>query len=144
MGNWRTVNIVGSIAPEHVEPLRKHITGAYDDLSSDAWENFGPLTIVEGLCGLNDWVGEKVNAAGNLAERDYDVEDVADHLRKLLAVAPSMSLLVHCGDEWESTTCVATVVVRDGEVRVDEPHVQAVEKMSDADVQARMFRLMFR
>ncbi len=138
MGNWRTVNITGTIAAEHVDPLRRHLTADYDDMSSDAWTNFGPLTIVQSMVGLNDWVAEKIEARGNLAERDYSVEDVAEHLRNLVAIAPSMALSVHCGGESESSECVATVTVRDSAVSVKTPQVGSVDGPNELDMQARL------
>ena len=138
MGNWRTVNITGTIAADQVGPLRRHLTANYDDLNADAWTNFGPPTIVKSMAGLNDWTAEKVDARGNLAERDYTPEDVAGHLRALVSVAPSMALSVHCGGDYEDDRCVATVTVRDGVVEVQAPQVDAVSGPRESDMQARL------
>ncbi|MGH3548896.1 MAG: hypothetical protein ACRDQU_12460 [Pseudonocardiaceae bacterium] len=61
MGNWRTVNIVGTFDPTEVPAAREHLT------VKDDWSNFGPLSISNGLCSLGDWPAGSVMAVGNLA-----------------------------------------------------------------------------
>lgn len=84
-----------------------------------------------GLAGLGDWVSSQVNACGNLAERDYTVADVATVLAELVQLAPSLRLKVHCGDDWESTTCIATITVGGGGVAVGPAEVESVEGAGD-------------
>lgn len=117
VGNWRTVNIVGTIDPAEVEAARRYL--AVDRYSQG--RTIGPLSISEGLCSLGDWPAPTVMAVGNLFERNYSVRDVADHLSKLLDWAPSARLKVHCGADHEDETCVATITVEDGRVTVGDP-----------------------
>jgi hypothetical protein len=94
-------------------------------------DNFGPLSFsIESpsLCGLGDWPGEQVDRYGNLAERDYSPEDVAEELRKLVHIAPSMLLKVHCGGDWESDDCVATISVGEGLVVVGKPERETINR----------------
>lgn len=121
MGNWRVVEIVGAIASEDIGVAREFVNTGED------WDRFHPLCYYGPLvCGLGDWVYENVRAVGNLAERDYLVEDVASTLRELATLAPSTRLKAHCGGEYESFTCVATITVSDGEVTVGPPEVEIV------------------
>ena len=148
MGNWRTVNIVGTMSPQDAQALRAHLgyPGYWKDVDNDpAWQRFGPLSFCKdqpSLCGVNDWPAESMDRAGNLAERDYDPDDVADTLRELLAVAPSMELKVHCGGEYESLECVATVTVTGGVVTVGPPEVAELKAMSDEQGQLNMLRAL--
>lgn len=141
MGNWRTVNIVGQVAEAEVAALRAALV--YD---LDNWDNFGPLAFAAdrpGLAGLGDWVRPRISAHGNLAERDYSVEDVAEALRRLLLVAPSLDVRVHCGGDWESEECVATVTASGGQVRVGPPLVAVVVSVGDV-VMERLLRSVTR
>jgi hypothetical protein len=131
VGNWRTVNIVGTIPEADVQAIRDRVT--YDTVGDD-WEGFGPLSYDPrnpGLCGLDRWPQPQVFAAGNLAERDYSVEDVAEALAGLAVLSPGMVLKVHCGGERESTSCVATISVRDGQVTVGPAEVDQVAPVSN-------------
>lgn len=141
MGNWRTVMISGSVAADEVPALLAAVR--YTDKD---WDNFGPLAYGQtpSLCGLHDWVRPTVQAAGNLAERDYGPEDVAEHLRKLLAVAPSLRVKVHCGADWEKPECVATVTVSRGAVTVGPPEVETVHGVSESESTGRLMGYLFR
>jgi len=137
MGNWRTVNVVGSVAPAEVPALRARLTY---DMHGDDWGGFGPLSFdpaTPGLCALGDWVRPVVSACGNLAERDYSVADVAEVLAELAQLAPSLRLKVHCGDDFESTACVATITVGGGGVAVGPPEVAEVRPAGEGQVLAR-------
>lgn len=120
MGNWRTVNIVGTIDPDEVAAVRAHLR-----LKPDG-AGFGPLTITGGLCGLGDWPAAEVDVCGNLAERNYSVHDVYDALWALVNIAPSVNLRVHCGGDYESEECVATITAADGLVFEHDPEVATV------------------
>lgn len=132
MGNWRTVNITGSIAEADAATLRDLLD--YGDIMSErsrhAWSQPYACLLYSshspGLCGLGAWPAPVVSRCGNLAERDYSVEDVAEALRALVLVAPSMLLQVHCGGEYESDECVATISVGEGLVRVGKPQQATV------------------
>lgn len=122
MGNWRTVMIDGTCDPAEVVPLRAWLT--FDWRNSAYGEGSqGPLGIgIDGsLFGLNNWIAPKMTVSGNLSERDFTVEDVAEHLREALAVAPSLRVKIHCGGDWESDDCVATITAADGTVTVGSP-----------------------
>ena len=102
MGNWRTVNITGTMTAADASALRARLAYTYER-GDPGMDNFGPLSFsIEspGLCGLGDWPAGQVSRCGNLAERDYSPEDVAEELRKLVHIAPSMLLKVHCGGDW--------------------------------------------
>lgn len=140
MGNWRTVNITGTIAGQHIEPLRERL--AYDYDTPNGFDNFGPLSFSRerpSLAGLGNWVRPVVSACGNLAERDYSVRAVADELEKLVHVAPSMLLKVHCGGDWESGNCVATISVGEGVVAVGPPEVEVIAGPSEEQVMGNLF-----
>src|SRR4029079_4387743 len=105
MGNWMTVSMRGTLAAEDVAAASEFCT------VKDDWSNFGPLSYTGGLASLGRWVGTEIHADGNLAERDYSTEAVAEMLREITAVAPSLALKVHCGGSYESEDCVATITV---------------------------------
>lgn len=143
MGNWRTVTIIGSVPADEVAPLREAVL--FDYMADDVdWDMHGPLCFTKrgSLFGLHEWVARGVSASGNLVERDYSVEDVAEHLRKLVAVAPGMSLKVHCGDDWEEERCIATITVDAGQVSIGEPEIDAVGGVSVVGGMGRMFRML--
>ncbi len=136
MGNWRSVDIVGSISPQDAPAAAEFVNTGQD------WDLFHCLCYSgPSLCGLGPWIpptGGQIRATGNLSERNYGPEDVAVTLEKLVAIAPSLELKVHCGGDWEDATCVATVTVHDGVVSIGPPEVAKVgEIISDR----AMFRL---
>ena len=106
VGNWRTVNVTGTMSAEHAARLRELLD----------WRDYGYAghepphgtdclsfsSIMPGLAGLGAWPATEISRSGNLHERDYSVEDVATALRALVLLAPSMMLKVHCGGEYES------------------------------------------
>lgn len=141
MGNWRTVHIIGSCDPAEIGALEERL--CVDYMGDDGFENWGPLSWSPSgsLCGVNSWVAPTMNTVGNLAERDYVPEDVADELRRLVEVAPSLTLLVHCGDDWESTECVATIVVAGGNVTVEDPQVNHLREVTQDESMARVAAL---
>lgn len=119
--------------------------GYTHDVGDPGWERFGPLSFNRrspSLCGLNDWPAPAVNRSGNLAERDYSVESVAECLRELVKVAPSMLLIVHCGGERESTECVATIRVGEGLVAAGKPEVAEIEPVSAAQAELNVLRAL--
>lgn len=139
MGNWRTVNIFGTISEDEVPLLQERLSYSLD--SNENVENFTPLSYEPGrpsMFGLDEWPDTYVSAKGNLAERDYTVEDVAKTLRELVTIAPSMKLNVHCGGENESKICVATIVVSNSKVTVDPPLTDIVYPVSTNEMRQRM------
>lgn len=130
---------------QDAEALREYLGYSFRARNDPAREHFGPLSYCReqpSLCGLNDWPAPVVNRAGNLAERDYDVDDVAEELRKLVAVAPSMLLTVHCGGERESTDCIATIRGGEGLVVVGKPEVKTIKAMGDGQATLNMLRAL--
>lgn len=144
MGNWRTVTITGSIDAADVPAARAFVE--LGDRPVD-WDRFHCLCWTgPSLCGLGRWIpkdGGQIDAVGNLAERDYGVEEVAETLRNLVAVAPSLDVKVHCGGDWENTTCVATVTAREGQVTISDPEVAEVGGGLEDLATARLGAIMF-
>lgn len=136
MGNWRTVNLRGTLAPEDVDKATEFLT------PDEMYRNFGPMSYGAGMAGLGRWAREVINADGNLAERDYGSDDVAEHLRGLVAVAPSLELKVHCGADYEDSNCIATVTVSNGEVSVGEPEVAKVAAVDGDAALGRLIKFM--
>lgn len=135
MGNWMTVTIEGSIDPADAGAARAFVditdgTRRFVNHMDVDWDRFHCLCFCgPSLQGLGLWIpeaGGEFRAVGNLAERDYGPESVAETLRGLVAVAPSLRLKVHCGGDYESTDCVATVTVADGTVSLGSPEVAEV------------------
>jgi hypothetical protein len=144
MGNWRTVNVVGTMAAGDAVNLRRLLDyGDYDydcdHVPRDA-ECLAFSTVHPGLCGLGAWPAETMNRCGNLHERDYSVQDVAKALEALVRFAPSMLLKVHCGDEYESEQCVATISVGEGLVVVGKPERETVDTPSDDQMLGNLYR----
>ena len=145
MGNWRTVNMTGTMTGADAAALREYLGYSFRVRDDPAMNRFGPLSFSRdqpSLCGINDWPAPEVNRTGNLAERGYDVDDVADELRKLTAVARSMMLVVHCGGDYESLDCVATIRVGEGLVAVGKPEVEKLAGIDDDQALANMFRAL--
>ncbi len=152
MGNWRTVNIEGTMSASDAATLRSLLNYGYDGMPDEAycrhweqpWACLGFNSRRPGLGGLGCWPAETVSRCGNLAERNYGVEDVAGALRALLPYAPSMLLKVHCGGEWESQECVATVSVGEGLVAVGEPERETVDRPSEGQLMANLMKNLMR
>lgn len=145
MGNWRTVNMTGTMTEQDAAALREYLGYSFRTGNNPEMDRFGPLSFNRdqpSLCGINDWPAPTVNRAGNLAERGYDVEDVADELRKLVALAGSMLLTVHCGGDYESLDCTATIRVGEGLVAVGKPEVEKLAGIDDDQAVANMFRAL--
>jgi|SRR6185437_7557014 len=142
MGNWRTVNVVGTMSAQHAAALRElldwgdysHLRDVPPDVDCLSFSSVRP-----GLCGLGAWPAEHMNRRGNLHERNYSVEDVATALRALISVAPSMLLKVHCGGEYESDECVATISAGEGLVAVGEPERETIEPPSEGQMLGHLF-----
>lgn len=150
MGNWRTVNMSGSMSAGDAAKLTRILE--YDFGSGadglKVWSEpyaclaFNPRN--PGLCGLGAWPRETVSACGNLAERGYSVDDVRKALDALVIIAPSMLLKVHCGGEYESDECVATISVGEGLVVVGKPERATVAGPSTDQMMGNLFANLMR
>lgn len=148
MGNWRTVNMTGTMTAADAATLRRLLDwGDYMINRPEMPSEVECLTFSShspGLCGLNDWPAPTVTRCGNLHERDYSVADVHRALEALVHVAPSMLLKVHCGGEYESDICVATISVGEGLVVTGKPEVETITGPSVAQMQANLMRNLLR
>lgn len=140
MGNWRRVNMIGSCDMKDLSALREEVNTGED------WDRFHCLSNTghHGLGGLNDWVHEKISAIGNLAERDYSVESIVETLQKLVQAAPSLTLTVHCGDDWESSKCIATITVKDGKVVRGDPTIPELMEISEEQIMGNLMKALSR
>lgn len=132
MGNWTTVHISGSCETDDLPALKEAVNTGED------WEAFHCLSNTGGLCGLGDWTGETMSAIGNLAERDYGVESVAEQLKELVKVAPSLSLVVHVGGDYESLDCIATVKCKDGAVTIHKPEITTLPSIPEGQIMGNL------
>ena len=149
MGNWRTVNITGTMAAGHAAKLRDLLDdrdniGTAGDVWDQAYACLSFSSTRPGLCGFGAWPAERVNAAGNLAERNFSVEDVAEALRALVQHAPTMLLKVHCGGEYESDECIATISVGEGLVVVGKPEVEKIVPPPEGQMLGNLLTNMLR
>jgi hypothetical protein len=135
MGNWRTVNIIGTVAKTEVDKLKEACTYNRADYS-----NFHCLSMSDGLCGLGNWVNTIINARGNLAERNYTVNSIAQQLRQFVKVAPSLKIKVHCGGDYESEEVVATITVENGKVIVGSPEIACLMGASEDEITGRLLK----
>lgn len=139
MGNWRTVQIIGTCDKADLDALKGAVT------VGDDYEGFHCLCYCgPSICGLGNWPAETINAIGNLAERDYSVDSVADALRDLVTAAPSLNVKIHCGGDWEDRTCIATLIAGGGSVTVAEPEIAELPEISQAQMADNFFACLRR
>ena len=147
MGNWRTVNMEGTMSAAHAAALLR-LLNTGPDYRWPGWsEPYACLSFSiahPGLAGLGAWPAERVSRCGNLAERNYDAEDVANALRALLHHAPTMLLKVHCGADYESEKCIATISVGEGLVVVGPPERETVSPAPDDQMMENFMRNLLR
>lgn len=127
MGNWRRAQIVGTCDAGEVAALRAHL-----DFGGNL-ERFGPLCS-GGICGLQMWPAERISALGNLAERGYSDEAIAEHLTELAALAPSLRVKVHVGGDYETDECVATITLDEHGARVGLPEIKELPKIGEGQM----------
>ena len=142
MGNWRTVDMRG-----HMDPAEAADMIEYLDYDSDwsKWEiDAACLLMSKSICGLNQWVDAagNIDAVGNLAERDFDNDDIEKALNHLVERYPSMDLTLHSGSDWESLDCSATFRVKDGVVIRMEPQVATIREISSGSMQTRLMSIL--
>lgn len=139
MGNWRRVSVIGTCDVGEVAALRNRVIA-----NMKTFENFGPLSSYGGLAGLPMWALPTFSVVGNLAERGYGEEEVAEHLEELAKVAPSLRCVVHIGDHYESETCVASVALSEGAATILEPQAERVEDIPKAQMREHLSRALSR
>jgi hypothetical protein len=140
MGDWMSVSVAGSI-----DPAEAPAAAAFIDIDGDFKKFHCMCFYGPSLSGLGRWIpqqGGQIEAVGNLSERNYGAEDVAEVLRQLVAIAPSLSVKVHCGGEYEDKTCTATVTAHEGQVTVGPPEVETVGEGMDLIAGFRMGQLV--
>lgn len=144
MGNWMRLQVLGSCDGSELDALRELlvIDLRHPDVDGKSWDALGPLSVSEGLAGLGDWPATAISAVGNAFERDYDAESVSEQLKELVKVAPTLTLTVHCGGDYESAECVATVKASGGEVEILSPEISALPEISDDLMLGRMAKVM--
>lgn len=132
MGNWRTVNITGKIDKAHAGLLRQYLVDAIKAPREDERWDIYPFVISEGSCGLWDWVqpNGKINAVGNLAERDFSNDDIEKALRIIANAFPTLTLTLHSGDDYESLNCTATFYVMSGECVRCKPQIKKLRPIT--------------
>lgn len=132
MGNWRRVQIIGTCDESDVRPLRVALDPGRD------YSNFHPL-VCGGICGLPNWAKPEIAVVGNLAERGYDADSVAETLTDLAKTAPSLRVKVHCGSDYEDAPCTATVTLgEDGVAIVGPPEVEAIPDLDEGQMHRNM------
>ena len=132
MGNWTTVSISGTCNAKDVQALKAAINIGND------WDAFHCLCNTGGLCGLGDWGATEINVIGNLAERDYDTQDVVEQLKELVKIAPSLNLKIHIGGDNESLDCVATVNCLDGDVIINEAEIKTLPSIPEGQIKSNL------
>jgi len=137
MGNWRTVDMKGRMNKAEACELCRELSG---DIR---WESPAAcLSMGNSLCGLNKWVDEYgiIDAVGNLAERDYDNDDIEKALTYIAEKYQSLELVLHSGSDWESLACSATFRVNNGAVERGEPEVDMIREISQNLVAERLIK----
>ena len=134
MGNWRTVQIVGTCPAQQVKRLREHVAAQYPS------EEWGCLSGGQGICGLPVWPEERISAVGNLAERDYSVIDVANCLQQLALTAPGLAVKVHCGGDYQSERCIATVTLTPDKLSIGCAEVEAIPSIPSYQMEGAILR----
>ena len=131
MGNWTTVHIKGTCKNKDIQKLKKALDPGKN------YENFHCL-VCGGICGLPNWARESIDVVGNLAERDYSSNDVANQLKELSKIAPSLSVDIHCGGDYESKDCVNTIRLKNGKIKILPPQEKQIPEISLENMKANL------
>ena len=146
MGNWRTVDLRGHMdAAEACDMIAELTYSVFRDHYSKWDTDVACLLMGNSLCGLNQWAGRDgdIDAVGNLAERDFDNDDIEKALVYLAKKYPSLDLTLHSGSDWESLECSATFVVTNGEVKRLAPQVGTIREISADYMQGNLMRMLY-
>lgn len=150
MGNWRTVHLRGSVELADWHQLKDHLAVGFEDARWGCLHSGG-------LFGLQNWAttnsvsrGSRIEfeSYGNLGERNYSPKDVAQEVDRIRGTAaPSLIVRIDCGDNYESTKCVATVILgEDGTVKIVPPMVDELPthlEPSEEEITARMIEAIW-
>lgn len=147
MGNWRTVNVIGNVSEEEAIPMRQILASKNNWDENIDYNSLPPIDcfkFVDSLCGLDEWVkpNGNINAIGNLAERDYDNDDIEKALKYLAEKFPSLELTLHSGSDYEDLTCSATFIVKDGKVIKEKPQIEKLQEINQDMMFGRMMRML--
>ena len=142
MGNWMTVQIIGSCAKDDVPALTKEVKYDLHDINID--QEFYCLTSCGGLCGLPLWPAEAINAVGNCAERDYTPESVKSNLEAFAKIAPSLEVKVHCGGDYETKEVIATVTLEKGKATIGKPEIENLPNPPEGQMAANLMGFLGR
>ena len=134
MGIWKRAMVVGTCATNDVAALKKALT--YDKRTL---EGFHPL-VCGGICGLPNWAAENIMAVGNLAERGYDADSVAETLEDIAKTVPSLRVKVHVGKDGEVSDCEATVTLADGKATVGPAEVATLPEIDKSQMKSSLLR----
>ena len=134
MGNWRTVNITGRMDPDEAKDLIAELS------DESSWTPAECLSMGHSLCGLNQWVTDDgfIDAIGNLAERDFDNDDIEKALVYLADKYHGLQLTLHSGSDWEELECTATFHVSNGRVERCEPEVKTIHGITQEQIMSRL------
>lgn len=138
MGNWMSVEIIGTCQAAEVAALKAAIA-----IDEQTYARFHCLSNTSGIGGLGNWAAEQISRIGNLAERDYTTDDVARTLEQIATTVPSLTVKVHCGGDYESKTCVATVTLAEGKAVVGPPEIEKVRELSQGEMEERVMAALF-
>jgi hypothetical protein len=131
MGNWKTVRIVGTMSAEDAQKVRKYLSCGFDSNDWGCLHNGG-------MAGLPNWGKEKVNCIGNLGERGYDEDSILKELEKISEFAPSLSISIHMGDDYERTNCVKSIVLQNGKGQILDPLIEDIGSIPQDQVEANL------
>lgn len=135
MGNWHRVKIEGTCGASDVNALRQHLFASFDDARWGCLHNGG-------ICGLPNWAAENIDAVGNLGERDFTPDSVAEELFKIAQVAPSLAVTVHFGADNEGDACVKSIVLKGGAVTVEDPKIAEVPVLDGEAMRNNLMNMM--
>jgi hypothetical protein len=112
--------------------LRKAIT-SFDINDPQTFENFHCLCN-GGMAGLPMWAMENISVVGNLAERGYGEESVAETLEDIAKTVPDLAVKVHLGGDYETSECVATIALENGKASVGPPEREKIPDTPEAQM----------
>ncbi len=138
MGNWTTVNIEGSCPANEVDALRDYVN-AYNN---GDYSRIHCLSNGSGLYGLGDWANEGISVTGNLFERGFGKDDVAETLKTIGELCPNADIKVHVGGDYESLECVATVHLNKGRVNILDPERKTLAPLDQSKIAGNLMRAL--